>query len=85
MGVSSDPEAIDHDSPAPVYRQLADILRRRIEAGELTGRLPTEATLMHDYGLGRDSVRKALALLKEAGLVESVQGRGTFVRQRSDG
>ncbi|WP_207549808.1 GntR family transcriptional regulator [Thermostaphylospora chromogena] len=72
-------DAIDHDAPTPVYKQLAAILRRRIEAGDLVGRLPAEADLMEIYGLGRDSVRKGLTLLKEAGLIESVQGRGTFV------
>ncbi|WP_433418812.1 GntR family transcriptional regulator [Microtetraspora malaysiensis] len=73
--------SIDHDGAMPVYRQLAEILRGQIERGELAAgrRVPTESALAHTCGLGRDSVRKAVRILREAGLVESVQGRGTFV------
>uniref|UniRef100_UPI003F49AE20 GntR family transcriptional regulator n=1 Tax=Microtetraspora malaysiensis TaxID=161358 RepID=UPI003F49AE20 len=75
--------SIDHEGATPVYRQLAALLRGQIERGELAPgrRVPTEAALAHTYGLGRDSVRKALRLLRDAGLIESVQGRGTFVKE----
>jgi DNA-binding FadR family transcriptional regulator len=46
---------------------------------------PPRRSLAHTYALGRDSVRKALRLLREAGLVESVQGRRTFVTRRNQG
>ncbi|GAA3225033.1 GntR family transcriptional regulator [Nonomuraea helvata] len=76
---------VDHDAAMPVYRQLAVILRDQIASGQLrSGRaIPTEKVLMEEHGLGRDSVRKALGLLREAGLIEAVQGRGTFVTERA--
>lgn len=44
---------IDHEGRLPVYVQLADIIESRIKSGELpVGRtIPSEKTLMQDYGL----------------------------------
>jgi GntR family transcriptional regulator len=75
-------DAIDHDAGPPLYRQLAAILRRKIRAGDyMPGRLlPSEGTLARDYGVSRQTVRKALALLRdEDGLVETAVGRGSYV------
>jgi GntR family transcriptional regulator len=76
--------SIDRDGPTPVYLQLAAILRARIEAGEIPpGRaLPSETTLMGEYGLARETVRKAVRVLRDEGLVQIVQGRGAFVTER---
>lgn len=65
----------------PVYRQLAQLLREQIASGALPvgRRIPTEQDLMQIHDLGRDSVRKGLELLRGEGLIEKVQGRGTFV------
>lgn len=67
--------------PVPVYRQLAGILRARIERGEFPPRqpLPSESQLMGGYGVSRGSVRHALQLLAEEGLTVTIQGRGTYV------
>lgn len=71
----------------PVYRQLAGILRDQIRRGELVPDrpIPAESRLMQIYEVGRDTVRKAIALLREEGLVVPVQGRGTFVAARPEG
>jgi GntR family transcriptional regulator len=63
------------------YQQIADSLRRRIEAGELAtgGLLPSEADLVQQYEASRVTVRKALESLREEGLVDSRQGSGWFV------
>ena len=63
------------------YQEIAEELRRRIGAGELTpGRLlPSEAELGAAYATSRITVRKALEVLREEGLVESRQGLGWFV------
>lgn len=74
-------DELDDDSPVPLHRQLAAILRDQIESGELTGRLPSEWTLSQRYGISRGTARRALADLVEEGLAESSQGRGTFVRK----
>jgi GntR family transcriptional regulator len=73
--------SIDRDGPDPVYQQLAAILRTRIEAGEIpAGRaVPSETTLMQEYGLARETVRKAVRVLRDEGLVRIVQGRGAYV------
>jgi len=63
------------------YHEIAEELRRRIGAGELTpGRLlPSEAELGAAYATSRITVRKALEVLRSDGLVESKQGFGWFV------
>jgi GntR family transcriptional regulator len=65
----------------PVYVQLAAILRRMIESGELAPRypLPSKTTLKQDYGVADTTASKAVRLLKEEGLVRTVQGLGIFV------
>jgi GntR family transcriptional regulator len=67
--------------PVPVYRQLAAILRARIERNEFPPRqpLPSESQLMGEYGVSRGSVRHALQVLAEEGLTVTIQGRGTYV------
>ena len=75
---------IDHQAAEPLWQQLADVLRGKIESGELpAGRvIPSEATLSQEYGLSRGTVVKALDALERDGLVRRVQGRGTFVSKR---
>lgn len=70
-------------SVTPPWRHLADDLRRRIGSGEFPpgAPLPSLAALSAEYGVGRTTARKAVAELREAGLVESVRGWGTFVKQ----
>jgi GntR family transcriptional regulator len=70
---------VDHDLPVPPYRQLAAILRQLIADGELAGRLPGERYLAADYGVAVGTVRKAIAVLRDEGLVETVHGWGSYV------
>jgi DNA-binding GntR family transcriptional regulator len=72
---------IDPGVPVPPYLQLAGILRTRIASGEITGRLPSEKQLAQEFGLAQGTVRRALGLLREEGLITTVQGYGSFVRQ----
>jgi GntR family transcriptional regulator len=71
-------------SEVAAYRQLAQIVEDRIKRGELRhlDKLPSEKALEQTYGVGRDTVRSALALLRERGTVFTVAGRGTFVGPR---
>lgn len=75
---------IDHQGPVPVWRQLARILRDRIESGEYApGRpIPSESHLAQEHELARATVRKAIGELKAEGLVQGVQGRGVFVAEQ---
>jgi DNA-binding GntR family transcriptional regulator len=74
---------LDPYSGRPLYRQVADDLRDAIAVGELRPGelLPTESRLAGDYEIGVDAVRDALAVLRGEGLVETLRGRGTSVRQ----
>ena len=72
-------DQLDQDDPRPLWQQLADLLRDRIDCGELAGRLEAEMTLAEHYGVSRDTVRRALACLAREGLIRSTRGRGTFV------
>jgi GntR family transcriptional regulator len=74
--------SLDHDSPQPLYAQLAAVIRGQIERGELTGRVPSAKTLAQDHGVAVGTAERALALLREAGLIESAMGRGHFVVRR---
>jgi DNA-binding GntR family transcriptional regulator len=81
-------EKIDKTSVTPPYRQLAAILREQIESGELLPgeKLPAISALQTKYSRKDESlasltVRKAIKMLKDEDLVETVSGWGTFVRE----
>jgi GntR family transcriptional regulator len=74
--------SLDHDSTVPLYEQLAGILRGQIDRGELTGRIPSVKTLAQEYEVAQGTAERALALLREAGLIASAMGRGHFVVRR---
>lgn len=68
-------------APERLSDQLADLLRERIERGELRpqDRLPTEQELAERHGVSRTVVREAVSRLKSMGLLVSRQGSGVFV------
>jgi GntR family transcriptional regulator len=72
---------IDPHLDTPVYVQLADILRARIRSGELAPRrmIPSIRTLQQEYAVSDRTVKHATQLLRDEGLVHTVQGRGVFV------
>lgn len=76
--------AIDPKADRPVYKQLADLLRDQILRGELRPgqRIPAENTLAQEHGISRDSVRKAMGVLRTEGLI-TTELRGSYVRDRS--
>jgi DNA-binding GntR family transcriptional regulator len=71
-------------NPTPLYTQLADILREMITSGELQPRspLPSESYLQQEQGVARGTVRTAIGILRDEGLVVTISGRGTFVKER---
>jgi len=71
-------------NPIPLYTQLADILRERIKSGELPPRslVPSESYLQQEHGVSRGTVRMAISILRDEGLVVTISGRGTFVKGR---
>jgi GntR family transcriptional regulator len=70
----------------PMYQQIADDLRFKIETGELApgAQLPTELELRERYEASRNTIRDAIKRLTSLGLVETKPGQGTFVVQKID-
>jgi DNA-binding GntR family transcriptional regulator len=77
-------EIVDHGSPVPVYQQLVAVLTRRIEAGVYApGRaIPSEKALGQEFGVGRDTVRRVVDILRDEGLIFTVPHRGSYVAER---
>lgn len=65
------------------YQQIAGRLRQQIDSGELAPgeRLPSEPDLTRRFDASRNTVRLALALLTNQGLVVTRQGLGTYVSE----
>ena len=74
-------EVLDRSSYIPLYQQIGEALRIRIEKGELIpgDRIPSENELTDQYRVSRNTVRLAISSLILDGLVYRVKGRGTFV------
>jgi len=74
---------IDPTAKLPPYRQLADIIGADIASGKLPrgSRLPSESEYVDEHELARSTVRRAMAWLREQGLVETVATRGTYVAE----
>ena len=72
---------LDRDTGRGLAHELVERLKGKILAGEIEpGRkLPAESSLMSEYAVSRTVVREAISRLQAAGLVETFQGRGSFV------
>jgi GntR family transcriptional regulator len=70
---------IDHQSP--IYLQLREVIRNKIEDGEYSPGLaiPSENELAATYGINRLTVRSAIDALVHEGLLKRVQGKGVYV------
>jgi DNA-binding FadR family transcriptional regulator len=69
-----------------LYEQLAARLRKDILSGKLRpGQpLPSERTLQQEYGLARETVRRALGLLRNEGLLASRRGHAVEVKEQPE-
>jgi DNA-binding GntR family transcriptional regulator len=72
---------IDPEGDVPIYVQLADLLRERIDRGEIAERrpIPSKKTLIQEFGIAQGTVERALAVLKAEGYLKTVIGRGMYV------
>jgi GntR family transcriptional regulator len=70
----------------PMYQQIAQKLRAKIENGELGpgAQLPTELELREEHNASRNTIRDAIKVLIREGLVTTQPGRGTFVPDAID-
>jgi DNA-binding transcriptional regulator YhcF (GntR family) len=77
---------ISPQSGGSLYAQLAARLRDDITTGQLRPgqRIPSETTLQQQYGVARETVRRAVAVLRSEGLVTAVRGHGVVVKETSE-
>jgi DNA-binding GntR family transcriptional regulator len=73
--------ALNPDSVTPLYEQAADWIAAHIADGRLQPgeKLPSERYLSDDWEIGYQTIRHAIVVLRERGLVVSRQGKGTFI------
>ncbi|MFF5079455.1 winged helix-turn-helix domain-containing protein [Actinoplanes sp. NPDC000266] len=64
---------------------MADLLAAMIERGDLKegDTIPSESYLQQEHGLARGTVRSAIRVLRERGLVTTAPQRGTYVTRRT--
>src|ERR1700710_501974 len=84
--MSTQPSLVQPIKIARAYEQLAGLLRERITSGDLRvgDRLPSESALAKQAGVSRSTVREALRILEQGGLVERASPRIMVVSDRSD-
>jgi DNA-binding transcriptional regulator YhcF (GntR family) len=79
-------ETLDPEDPRPPFQQVTAVLRaailtRKLEPGD---RIPSFAELAKHFGVAPMTAQKAVGILRDEGLVITRQGRGSFVRQRTE-
>jgi GntR family transcriptional regulator len=79
--VGADGAQLHRKSFVPLYFQLAEVLKERIEGGEWApgSRFLSERELCAEFGISRTVVRPALTMLEGDGQLVRIKGRGTFV------
>ncbi|MER7964909.1 winged helix-turn-helix domain-containing protein [Streptomyces ardesiacus] len=72
---------MDLDRGKPVWPQVADELRRRIDAGQYPSgeRFPAVVDLATEFDVAASTVQKAVAALRAEGRLRTVLGQGSFV------
>lgn len=78
---SSDLEAAGGRDEDLAYVRVADDVAARITSGELApgARLRSERDLAEYYEVAYGTIRRAMQVLRDRGLIETIHGRGTFV------
>jgi GntR family transcriptional regulator of arabinose operon len=71
---------INKDDPLPLYYQLVEQIKAQITSGQIKvgDKLPSESEMVEIYGLGRLTIRGALARLVNDGFLKKIHGKGTF-------
>ncbi|MFI7056297.1 GntR family transcriptional regulator [Streptosporangium canum] len=75
----------EYDPTQPKWRQIYDIVRARIETGELPPKtLISEVKLEAEFDVARVTIRKVTAQLRKDGLIVTTPGMGSFVAEPAD-
>ena len=70
---------VRRDSTSPLWEQIRDDVRRRLDAGEFLSGFPSDRELVSHYRVSRHTVREALRELRDSGVLQRHRGRGSFV------
>jgi DNA-binding GntR family transcriptional regulator len=75
---------VQHGTPVPPSRQIAAILRGKIESGELqpNEKIPSFIALANEYKVSAETAAKAVRLLRDEGLIVIVPSYGAFVAEK---
>lgn len=82
ISLDSNSDKIDKKSYQPAYLQLANILKEKIASGLFRPgeQLPSESELRTQYKISQMTIRRAISILQEQGVVDTSQGKGSFVK-----
>jgi GntR family transcriptional regulator len=85
MSLPDKRDRINHRAPRLLWQQVYEDLRAEMDSGELAtdARLPGELELADQYGVSRDTIRRAIQELVSEGRLVVLHGRGTFVTSNS--
>ncbi|WP_158735722.1 GntR family transcriptional regulator [Alteribacillus sp. YIM 98480] len=75
---------IDKSSPLPIYYQIQEMIRKKMNAGEWEpgDMLPSERIFAEEFEVSRMTVRQAIIELVNEGLLRREKGKGTFVAEK---
>lgn len=84
-GSLADMGKLDPDDPRAPYLQIADDLRTAVESGALPpgAQLPSLPTLASEYDVSLGTAKSALTVLRDAGLIVTRPGKGSYVRTQT--
>jgi DNA-binding GntR family transcriptional regulator len=74
----------DREGAVPPWVRVTDVLRARIESGELPpgAMVPSIVAIHQEFGIAKTTARKVLAQLRNEGLITTTPGWGSFVSER---
>lgn len=75
-------DRLDKSNPTPLYYQLQQILKEKIESGvwKPGETIPTESEITAQYGISRSTVRQAILALVDEGYLKREKSKGTLVK-----
>jgi len=74
--------SVERNAGSPLWAQVLDDLRARLDTGEFASRFPGDMELVDRYQVSRHTVREAVRHLQSEGLLERRRGKGSFVTPR---
>jgi GntR family transcriptional regulator len=78
---------VEREGPVPPWLQVTAAIRERIRSGELPpgAMVPSLVTMHQEYGIAKTTARKVLSQLRDEGLIVTVPGWGSFVKEQKPG